>query len=367
MRTKERARADRAAGPGSPAGPAEARRRRPPRRGHLRPKLRRPPAAHPHTATRQLTGVPRNSSSGARRRRARTAAGRRGPARPPPSACSGPGPVAPRAAVQSSSRAGRRAGARASLPALPSALLLRAAGQQIPISAASAAEDARSRGEGRRVGEGRPRRARGAGARALGRARQLCAHPPRGAGPAPDTNRAESSAEVPEGPVEFGAPLPGRRTGRRHGGARLPREGGPPFSARRRHTRDGGAAGARLREVDGAGTPLLEPELALHVRSCRVAPKAPSLHGAGSVARFVVVVAKKNVATLYSLLTPSRAPRPGSLRFWLAGWNVEVHAFSGSRSKSLVSARRPGRWGCCAPRAREFLGRKIRSGGRRLN
>lgn len=260
---------------------------RPSRRGHRRPKLRLSPAVHPHSATRQLTGIPRNSSSSARRRRARTGAGRRGPARPPPSARSGPGPVAPCAAVRSSSRAG----ARTALP--PSALLLfllllRAAGKQIPISAASAAEYASSRRGGRggvwgRGGPGEQRRR----ARALERTRQLCAHPPRGAGPAPDTNGAESSAEVPEGPVELGAPLPGRRAGGRHGGARLPREGGPAFRARRPHPRDGGAAGTGLRGVDSAGTPLHEPKLGPHVRSCGVAPKALSSRSAGSVARWV--------------------------------------------------------------------------------
>lgn len=166
-------------------------------------------------------------------------------------------------------------------------LLLRAAGKQIPISAASAAEDASSRSgggaaRGGRGGQGERRRR----ARALGRTRQLCAHPSRGAGPAPDTNGAESSAEVPEGPVEHGAPLPGRRAGGRHGGARLPREGGPAFRARRRHhhPRDGGAAGTGLRGVDHAGTPLLEPKLGPHV-SGGVAPKAPSSRGAGSLAR----------------------------------------------------------------------------------
>lgn len=130
-------------------------------------------------------------------------------------------------------------------------------------------------------------RASSAGARALERTRQLCAHPPRGAGPAPDTNGAESSAEVPEGPVELGAPLPGRRAGGRHGGARLPREGGPAFRARRPHPRDGGAAGTGLRGVDHAGTPLHEPKLGPHVRSCGVAPKALSSRSAGSVARWV--------------------------------------------------------------------------------
>lgn len=174
---------------------------RPPRRGHRRPKLRRYPAAHPHSATRQLTGIPRNSSSSARRRRARrTGAGRRGPARPPPSARSGPGPVAPRAAVRSSSRAG----ARTALPpsALLLLLLLRAAGKQIPISAASAAEDASSRsgGEGRRVGGGAAR-ASGAGARAHWEGPASSARTRPGA-PAPPRTRTGPRArrKCPKGP-----------------------------------------------------------------------------------------------------------------------------------------------------------------------
>lgn len=307
MRTKERARADRAAGPGSTAGPAEARRGLPgaatfaPNFAGLPRHTRTPRPAnspgsretHPPALGASGHGQPRGGGARLGLRPRRAAARARSPlARP----------YSPRLA-----RADARELEPPSPPFPPPSSSARPASRFQSLPPQPPRTLARG-GRGGAWGKGGPGEQE-APARAHCRARQLCAHPPRGAGPAPDTNRAESSAEVPEGPVEFGAPLPGRRTGRRHGGARLPREGGPPLSARRRHTRDGGAAGARLREVDGAGTPLLEPELALHVRSCRVAPKAPSLHGAaGSVARFVVVVVKKNVATLHSLLTPSRAP-----------------------------------------------------------
>lgn len=209
---------------------------RPSRRGHRRPKLRLSPAVHPHSATRQLTGIPRNSSSSARRRRARTGAGRRGPARPPPSARSGPGPVAPCAAVRSSSRAG----ARTALP--PSALLLfllllRAAGKQIPISAASAAEYASSRrgGEGRRVGEGRPGRAAPARAR-TGKDPPALRAPAPGRRPRPGHERGRElggSARRARGARRPSAGKEGRRPARGRQvaagrGASLPRTPPPP-------------------------------------------------------------------------------------------------------------------------------------------
>lgn len=194
-----------AAVPGRRAGVSRRPRRgasRPSRRGHRRPKLRLSPAVHPHSATRQLTGIPRNSSSSVRRRRARTGARRRGPARPPPSARSGPGPVAPRAAVRSSSRAG----ARTALP--PSALLLfllllRAAGKQIPISAASAAEYASSRrgGGGGAACGGGAARASSAGARAHWKGPASSARTRPGA-PAPPRTRTGPRArrKCPKGP-----------------------------------------------------------------------------------------------------------------------------------------------------------------------
>nr|XP_037864813.1 translation initiation factor IF-2-like [Chlorocebus sabaeus] len=203
------------AGPGSPwLRPLRAR---------LPPQLRRSPAGLPAAAnpSRPARALPTHPDSkelilqpSARSGWARRAAGaKRGPARPPPSACSGPDPVAPRLGRAIFAARGLTRRTLAFLPALgppPSSLLpppssFAKPGRRIPISAAAAATaDSRQEGRGRRgcgvLGEGRASRALH-GARALGgrppapRApdpgRRPRPTPPR---PAPPWTRKEPSA-----------------------------------------------------------------------------------------------------------------------------------------------------------------------------
>lgn len=147
-----------------------------------------------------------------------------GAVRPPPSACSGPGPVAPRATVRSSSRADGRAGAGACLPARPllSSLLPPPSSLAERQQADSNLSSDRRRRHSRRGGWAAARareRSLGGGAdlrETRGCARALGIDPPRSA---PDAKGAERAAEAPEGSAVPGARLPGGRARRRQGGA----------------------------------------------------------------------------------------------------------------------------------------------------